>query len=43
VFDQFRLQGTVDVVDGVPSVMPTPPPQRRRDLLPMGLDVIAFP
>jgi len=43
VFEQFRLQGTVGVVDGVPSVIPTPPPQRRHNLLPMGLDVIAFP
>ena len=42
-FDQFKLQGTVDVTVDPPVIVPVPPPQRRRDRLPLGFDIIAFP
>lgn len=43
VFDRFELQGTVDVSGPEPVIVPVPPPQGRRDRLPMNLDIIAFP
>jgi murein DD-endopeptidase MepM/ murein hydrolase activator NlpD len=43
VFDRFELQGTVDLSGPQPVIVPVPPPQRRRDRLPMNLDILAFP
>jgi hypothetical protein len=41
-FDRFELQATVDIATGVPVVVPVPPPQQRRDRLPLGLDLLEF-
>jgi murein DD-endopeptidase MepM/ murein hydrolase activator NlpD len=43
IFDRFELQGTVDLGGPEPVIVPVPPPQRRRDRLPMNLDVLEFP
>lgn len=39
-FDRFDLQARIDASSGAPVIAPVPPPERRRDLLPLGLDVI---
>jgi hypothetical protein len=39
-FDRFDLQARIDASSDAPVIAPVPPPQRRRDLLPLGLDVI---
>lgn len=42
VFDDFRLQGHVDLSGAVPSILPTPGAERRQNRLPLGFDVVAF-
>ena len=42
-FDRFRLMGTIDASVTPPVLRPAPPPQQRRDRLPLELDVVAFP
>jgi hypothetical protein len=42
VFDRFELDGTTDLSSDNPTFQPTPPPNRRRDLLPMGGDILSF-
>jgi biotin carboxyl carrier protein len=39
-FDRFDLQARIDVSSGTAVIAPAPPPERRRDRLPLGLDVI---
>jgi len=41
-FDHFDLQATVDISTGVPVILPVPPPQGRRDRLPLGFDLLEF-
>jgi hypothetical protein len=42
VFDRFDLEGTTDLSSDNPTFQPTPPPNRRRDRLPMGGDILSF-
>jgi murein DD-endopeptidase MepM/ murein hydrolase activator NlpD len=42
VFEQFELQGHIDLTGAEAVVTPTPRPQRRENRLPLALDVIAF-
>ncbi|MEO8180491.1 MAG: M23 family metallopeptidase [Deltaproteobacteria bacterium] len=42
VFDEFELQGHIDLTGSEAVAVPTPLPQRRENRLPMALDVIAF-
>lgn len=41
-FDDFDLRATIDISTGVPAIVPVPPPQRRRDRLPLGFDLVEF-
>jgi hypothetical protein len=43
VFDRFRLEATIDLTSPAPVLVPVPPPQQRRNRLPMSGDFIAFP
>jgi murein DD-endopeptidase MepM/ murein hydrolase activator NlpD len=43
VFDRFLLEATIDFTAPTPVVLPVPPPQQRRNRLPMTGDFIAFP
>ena len=42
-FDRFDLRATVDITTGTPVVVPVPPPQQRRDRLPLAFDLIRAP
>jgi murein DD-endopeptidase MepM/ murein hydrolase activator NlpD len=43
VFDDFRLQGQVDLSGAEPSILPTPGAELRQNRLPLAFDVLAFP
>jgi hypothetical protein len=40
--DRFDLEGTTDLSSDNPTFQPTPPPNRRRDRLPMGGDILSL-
>lgn len=42
LFDAFDLDGTTDLSSENPTFQPTPPPNRRRDRLPPGGDIVSF-
>jgi hypothetical protein len=41
--DRLRLETTVDLTSPSPVIVPVPPPQQRRNRLPMSGGFIAFP
>jgi hypothetical protein len=43
VFDRFRFDATIDLTSPSPVIVPVPPPQQRRNRLPMTGDFISFP